>query len=106
MQTRRGLPSRWQKAQDMTAAAAVVLQLSDDFRVHLGEGPQARRARTVVKVDGYGTIEAGGQQQEVTRVTLGPVTGRRHQLRVHLAHVGHPIGEWEVWPWRSSENRC
>ena len=26
-----------------------------------------------------------------TRVCLSPVTGRSHQLRVHMAHIGHPI---------------
>jgi len=26
-----------------------------------------------------------------TRVSLAPVTGRSHQLRVHLMHIGHPI---------------
>lgn len=26
-----------------------------------------------------------------TRVELEPITGRTHQLRVHLAHMGHPI---------------
>ena len=26
-----------------------------------------------------------------TRVWLEPVTGRSHQLRVHMAHIGHPI---------------
>lgn len=31
-----------------------------------------------------------------TRVSLTPVTGRSHQLRVHLASIGHPIlgDEW------------
>jgi tRNA pseudouridine32 synthase/23S rRNA pseudouridine746 synthase len=28
---------------------------------------------------------------EATRVELEPVTGRTHQLRVHLATIGHPI---------------
>ncbi|WP_228285056.1 RluA family pseudouridine synthase [Acinetobacter rathckeae] len=29
--------------------------------------------------------------QAVTRVELVPITGRAHQLRVHLQHLGHPI---------------
>src|SRR3989338_4479688 len=28
---------------------------------------------------------------DATRVELEPVTGRTHQLRVHLAAIGHPI---------------
>ncbi len=27
----------------------------------------------------------------ITRVSLTPITGRSHQLRVHLLHIGHPI---------------
>jgi tRNA pseudouridine32 synthase/23S rRNA pseudouridine746 synthase len=33
----------------------------------------------------------GLQGQDCTRVQLRPVTGRSHQLRVHLAAIGHPI---------------
>jgi tRNA pseudouridine32 synthase/23S rRNA pseudouridine746 synthase len=29
--------------------------------------------------------------QRRTRVALEPHTGRSHQLRVHLQHIGHPI---------------
>lgn len=29
--------------------------------------------------------------QAVTRVILKPVTGRSHQLRVHMVHIGHVI---------------
>ncbi|MGL4767734.1 MAG: RluA family pseudouridine synthase [Formosimonas sp.] len=29
--------------------------------------------------------------QAVTRVQLTPITGRSHQLRVHMQHIGHPM---------------
>ena len=31
------------------------------------------------------------RKQETTRLELRPLTGRSHQLRVHVAHIGHPI---------------
>ncbi len=31
------------------------------------------------------------REQDATRVELQPLTGRTHQLRVHLSAVGHPI---------------
>jgi tRNA pseudouridine32 synthase/23S rRNA pseudouridine746 synthase len=30
-------------------------------------------------------------QQDISRILLEPITGRSHQLRVHLAYIGHPI---------------
>lgn len=29
--------------------------------------------------------------QDISRILLEPITGRSHQLRVHLMHIGHPI---------------
>ena len=32
-----------------------------------------------------------------TKVLLKPVTGRSHQLRIHMAELGHPISGWEFY---------
>ena len=34
-------------------------------------------------------------------VQLTPLTGRQHQLRAHLAHIGHPIVGCDKYPFRS-----
>ena len=41
--------------------------------------------------DSDGTECSGDSAAEYTRVELVPVTGRTHQLRVHMAAIGHPI---------------
>lgn len=45
--------------------------------------PEGKSCRTVVAV-----LERFGNY---TKLALRPVTGRTHQLRVHCAHMGHPI---------------
>lgn len=43
-----------------------------------------------------------------TRVALEPVTGRSHQLRVHLQSIGHPIVGDELYapvPWQQAASR-
>lgn len=47
-----------------------------------------KRAETRVRLAARGALRDG---RPVSLVWCAPVTGRRHQLRVHLAHVGHPI---------------
>ncbi|WP_435627726.1 RluA family pseudouridine synthase [Candidatus Ferrigenium straubiae] len=51
---------------------------------------------TRYRVLGYGEdvrpgVSKGERDTCTTRVELEPVTGRTHQLRVHLAAIGHPI---------------
>lgn len=50
-------------------------------------GPNGKTAQTEYKV--LGVYEPGGKT--ISQVELYPKTGRTHQLRVHLQHVGHPI---------------
>lgn len=41
-----------------------------------------------------------------TRLALEPVTGRTHQLRVHLASIGHPIAGDEFYGATPAERVC
>jgi tRNA pseudouridine32 synthase/23S rRNA pseudouridine746 synthase len=47
--------------------------------------PQGKPSSTRWRVLGYNLAE------QTTRVELEPVTGRSHQLRVHLHAIAHPI---------------
>lgn len=46
---------------------------------------QGKPSQTVVSVD------ARDEAKQQTRLLLKPITGRSHQLRVHLQQIGHPI---------------
>ena len=53
----------------------------------------ARTQYTVLKRFKLSTEYAGPSEQcvEYTKVKLEPLTGRGHQLRLHMAAIGHPI---------------
>ena len=76
--------------------------------VRLGPDPERRDRMTVVQRGGQRAItryfiesEANGRQ----RVRLWPQTGRTHQLRVHLAHLGAPILGDRLYGPRPSEDQ-
>ncbi|MDP1719235.1 MAG: RNA pseudouridine synthase, partial [bacterium] len=48
-----------------------------------------KEARTIYRVRGY--YEIPGAKQIFTLVETEPQTGRTHQIRVHLASIGHPV---------------
>ena len=58
-----------------------------------GRTPRPRQAHTHVRVCRRGTCALAGPLagRRVSVVKLRPSTGRRHQLRATLAHLGHPI---------------
>ncbi|KAJ1342917.1 hypothetical protein BSLG_002574 [Batrachochytrium salamandrivorans] len=68
-------------------------RIKDDRLMHvptLGEDvPNTQAAMTLVRVVKRGVL--ANEQQPVTLLELRPLTGRRHQLRVHLSTIGHPI---------------
>jgi 23S rRNA pseudouridine1911/1915/1917 synthase len=59
----------------------------------IGRHPKHRKKMAVLK-EGREAItlyEIKETLEKATVVVLNPVTGRTHQLRVHLSHIGHPI---------------
>ena len=63
---------------------------SRKFKQRVGKGGKA--ARTTAEVACRGVLALPPHRGRLaTLVWLKPHTGRRHQLRVTLAHLGHPI---------------
>ena len=56
-------------------------------------GASGKAARTEVSVGARGVLRLGHAHRDkpATLLWLQPTTGRRHQLRVHCSHHGHPI---------------
>jgi tRNA pseudouridine32 synthase/23S rRNA pseudouridine746 synthase len=50
-----------------------------------------KRAETRYQVSERFVMQIGDDHLDVARVTLFPITGRSHQLRVHMLEIAHPI---------------
>ena len=64
--------------------------------VHAGGLPPTLRASEDIHAADYAdaplaNLPAFDETMPFTRLALAPITGRSHQLRVHLAALGHPI---------------
>lgn len=82
-----------------------VAELDGDFRMEPGH-PQNPGKKAVTEVF---ILERGYYQgKPVTKVLMKPISGRRHQLRIHSRCLGHPIvGDFTYNPmqWQAVFNR-
>jgi len=58
--------------------------------VAIQDGVRPDGAPSLTRVEMIGPI-ARGEGERFTHVRVVPRTGRKHQIRIHLAHVGHPV---------------
>lgn len=61
----------------------------------LGRDPRKRKKISVLKKGGKKAITLWEKlkdlEYELTYMAISPITGRTHQIRVHMAYIGHPI---------------
>ncbi|GAB5029632.1 pseudouridine synthase [Nannochloropsis oceanica] len=73
---------------------------TSDFRMRIGPDGKAAQTQVHVLGQGYLTLQGPHYNAPVSKLLLKPITGRRHQLRVHTLSLGHGIvGDSYVEDW-------
>ena len=72
-----------------TIETGIARSTRDRIRMAVSDAPGAREAITTFRV--LERYEAGRRDDGYTLIECHLYTGRTHQIRVHLRHVGHPL---------------
>ena len=72
-----------------TIETGIARSTRDRLRMAVSSAPGAREAITTFRV--LERFEAGRRDEGYTLIECHLYTGRTHQIRVHLRHVGHPL---------------
>ena len=83
-----GVPER----RTGTIAAAIDRSTANRQKMAVSRGANAREAITH-----YEVLESFGKPPVASLLRCGLETGRTHQIRVHMAHIGHPLLGDEVY---------
>jgi len=79
-------------------------------RQRMAVRPEGREAQTRYRVCRFLVPRAaqgvGGAQEHYTLAEAEPLTGRTHQIRVHMAHLGHPVAGDSVYGTRKRGLPC
>jgi len=88
----RGLPKPPQGKVDAALVKATTPEGDRVRAARPGEQDEAQKA-----VTHYSVVDHAAQK--FSWMSLKPVTGRQHQLRAHMAIIGHPIVSDQKYPW-------
>lgn len=74
---------------DSTIVTGIARSTKDRLRMAVSDDPGAREAITTFKT--LERFEAGRRDEGYSLLECHLYTGRTHQIRVHMRHIGHPV---------------